>query len=257
MTEQVSDVAAVENRASTRRGPRFSVLNLALVLTIAALGIGLYRAGQEVVPLREALRGLREEMGYFHVDDASRIHVKQVSTKLPSAWKWRLFLPAGVTYNVRCFCGSAPAPESMGREEWFQLLRGATRDMGSVLNAGEFGFEALLTKYDDVWYLRSGRVQDDGVTLALPESAGWLNDETTWVVSSDASLERADAFDAESSVVLLHLEPRASGEDRPTPIATDADGGRPRIVIWLESSFEYAGATPQQVRQRRLNRQGQ
>jgi hypothetical protein len=246
----------VANEPSTRRRLRFSVLNLALVLTIAALGVGLYRAGQEVVPLREALRGLREEMGYFHVDDESRFHVKQVSTKLPGAWKWRLFLPEGRTYSLRCFCGAAPAPESMGREEWFQLLREATRDTGDMLNAGEFGFEALLTKYDGVWYLRTGRVQDDGVTLALPENTSWLNDETTWVVSSDASLERAAAFDTDSSVVLLHLEPAATGENGPTLPAVDADAGRPRIVIWIESSYEYAGAPPAQIqRRRRPNRQ--
>ncbi len=244
MTAQATDVDAVASRASPRRGLRFSLLNLALVLTIAALGIGLYRAGQEVVPLREALRRLREEMGYFQVDDDSRIHVKQVSTKLPSAWKWRLLLPEGRTYNVRYFCGSAPAPESVGREEWFQVLREATRDTGGALHAGEFGFEALLTEYDGNWFLRWGRVQDDGVTLALPERASWLNDETVWVVSSDASIERAESFDGGSSVVLLHLEPKASGDNNPSHTGVDADGGWPRIVIWIESAYEYAGASP-------------
>jgi hypothetical protein len=96
--------------------------------------------------------------------------------------------------------------------------------------------------------LRWGRVQDDGVTLTLPESADWLNDETAWVVSSDASIERAESFDAGSSVVLLHLEPKLSGENGPASTSVDADGGRPRIVVWIEVGYSDPGGAPQPLR---------
>ena len=75
---------------------------------VVALGIGLYRVGQEVVPLRESIIRLRQEMGYFQVDDETRVHAQRVATKLPSAWKWRLFLPDGRSYRIHCFVGVAP-----------------------------------------------------------------------------------------------------------------------------------------------------
>jgi hypothetical protein len=224
--------------ASRRRGPRFSLLSLVLLSTIVALAIGLYRTGQEVVPLRASITRLRKEIGYFPVDDESQVHVRRSSVKIPTAWEWRISLPTPSVYSLRFFAGEAPDPTLVGRGAWFQFLRAQSRPLGEIDDGGEFGYEALLTEYDGRPWLRAGRLAEQGVTFDLPPRNAWLLAETSWRIQSDASYDEVRTFVPAEPVVLLHIERSIHDRDDAGDGPKFADDGRTRVnerfVIWLE-----------------------
>jgi len=211
--------------------PRFSLLTLAWLLTIVALAVGLWQTGREVGPLREEVARVREELGYFPVEDESKIQIRRLRGKIPNAWQWRLYLPRSQAYNLYIFHGPAPEARSLSKAKWFDLLRAQPATSVEKLLSGESSFEALLTKYGGQWWLVTGAVGERGKSVCLAPRDKWLDQETSWSVASDVSYEKAAVRDASEPVVLLHVEKGAhgDGDDQAWEDAPVDD----QIVIWI------------------------
>ncbi len=77
------------------RRPRFSLLTLLLLLTIAAIVVTVWQLYAELGPLRGEVKRLRNEVGELSVDDKTKLHAIRVPTDAESTWKWRVWIPKG------------------------------------------------------------------------------------------------------------------------------------------------------------------
>ncbi len=221
-----------------RRRARFSMLALVWMLTVAALGVGLYRAGQEVVPLRASINRLRSELGYFSVPETTKTYVRRTKSKLPRAWQWRLALPPGRHYALRVYVGAAPDSKTIGRQAWFDLLNQSSAPIGDQLS-GEVAYEAVMLHHDDRWWLRMGHLTDEGQSMPLGAQFEWLSDDSGWFDSSDASYDRVTAFDSAEPLMLLNVErnlrPSQPAADDSRAASASVQSRPSRVVIWIDS----------------------
>jgi hypothetical protein len=231
-----STIAPAKPTNAHRRRVSFSLLSLVWLLTVVACGVGLWETARQVTPLRQEVARVREELGYFPIDDPNRILIKRLRSKVPNAWQWRLYLPPGRQYSVNCFHGRAPDPATLPASRWRDALRAAPPSEGVVRSqpfaAGESSFEALLTRYGGHWWLRMGAVNEDGQSISLAPRDRWLSDETAWVVASDVGYGRVNSFDPSQPIQLLHVEQNVHARD-----ADDSGDGSAlvdRLVIWIE-----------------------
>ena len=97
-----------DRRRSRPKGLRFSILTLVLVTTIIALSITVAMLYREVGPLREEVARLRDEVGELDIDDHTKLHAIRVDTEDELEWKWRIWLPVGVSYRLRAYGGQIP-----------------------------------------------------------------------------------------------------------------------------------------------------
>lgn len=95
---------------------RVSLLTLMLLMTIAALAIGLVVVGRNNRRLEEANqslavenRRLRDEVGELSIDDPKKLYAIRIETDSYLDWRWRIWIPKGRTYRLRCVAGEVPA----------------------------------------------------------------------------------------------------------------------------------------------------
>jgi len=87
---------------------RFSIRTLLLVTTIVALSITVVMLQREVGPLREEVARLRNEVGELNVGDLKKLHAIRIDTDSELEWKWRIWVPEGVSYRLRSNGGQIP-----------------------------------------------------------------------------------------------------------------------------------------------------
>src|SRR3954453_19063974 len=81
-----------------RLRPRFSLLTSLLLITIVAMGSGLWRLNSHLGPLRREVIDLRQQLGVLTVDDEDKIQVVEVKGAGSFEWNWRVRLPKGRDY---------------------------------------------------------------------------------------------------------------------------------------------------------------
>jgi hypothetical protein len=213
------------------RRMRFSLVNAVLLLTIAALAMGLYRNGRQVVPLRNEVAWFHQKFGFFPTPDPSRIYALRSRMKAPGIWQWRVYLPNGKNYELRMFVGQAPDP-GKDMSAWLSQLKQQSRSVDDSLPVGKFAYEVCLQEVDGRWWLRAGELFEQDTSYQLPESCSWLDDggsRNTW---SDASYDEVKDFAVTEPFVLLNVERE---QERGGGSAAAAHTGTPeRIVFWIE-----------------------
>src|SRR5438093_761478 len=98
---------------------KFSLATFLLMATLAAVvashvaaTISLLRAKTQIGKHQKEIASLRNELGYFEVQDKSLIHVRHVPTLEENVWRWRLHLPnqpAGRRYRIHFATQKIPA----------------------------------------------------------------------------------------------------------------------------------------------------
>jgi hypothetical protein len=151
---------------------RFSLVNAVLLFTIAALAMGLYRNGQQVVPLRNEVAWFHRKFGFFPTPDPSRIYALRSRMKAPGIWQWRIYLPEAKK-SLWMFVGQAPDPGKDLAAWLSQLKRQARRVDG--MPVGKFAYEVCLQELDGSWSLRAGELFEQDTSYQLPETCGWLD----------------------------------------------------------------------------------
>lgn len=124
------------------RRVRFSLRNLLLMMTILALALGLVVVGwnnHRLDEINQALeaenRRLRDEVGELSIEDPGKLHAIHVKSASYLEWIWRVWIPEGREYRLRCVTGEVPEagfPQQTGgtimlRESGEQVIRYSIR----------------------------------------------------------------------------------------------------------------------------------
>jgi hypothetical protein len=94
---------------AARRGLQFSLVTALLLVTIAALGVGLWRAGQVVVPLQQQVTRLKSKAGELEITEPLRAAAINLPAYDELTWRWRIFVPVSMQYAIRARCNRIPA----------------------------------------------------------------------------------------------------------------------------------------------------
>lgn len=119
------------------RRPRFSLMNLLLLMTVAAMGVGLWRLNGELAPLRLEVEQYRNELGIIAVVDPEKVHALRLPTEGNEPRKYRVFLPEGRNYFLHYHQYLIPA-EGIPRSR-----------SGHRLEPGEYVFSIQFKRDED------------------------------------------------------------------------------------------------------------
>lgn len=235
--------------------PRFSLLTMLLVMTIAGMAIVIALMWREVGPLRAANRQMRTELGLLTIEDPKRAHAISLPTLEDNAWKWRIYLPPGRQYSLSLWSGHLPDRVGHRGKSWFEEVRKAGTGMSeSGSNYGEFLLEARLIKDGNGWVLATQSIHRDGDnssigggrTSVYQPSGDWLSDRRSRITSSDVAVSQK-SFEPGEPILLLHLQ---------RPVITETPGGgytsqSPRgpadgVALWIEQRPAVAPAAANQ-----------
>ncbi len=140
--------------SGTRR--QFSLSKLLWLTLLVGLGLGYFVLSRRLVEQQRELVRLREEVGYFAVEDPGKIHVLSVPLHDAGDWKWKLYLPPGSKWNVRCSSNQiSPAG--------YQTADGPGVQM--TCPTGQFTLQAFLSR--DIDGARHFSLRIDGVTSSF------------------------------------------------------------------------------------------
>ena len=205
----------MSNDASNRRrGLRFSLLTLLLVMAIVALSITVAMLYVELGPLRKEVAELRTEVGRLNIEDPTKLHVMRVESDNDLEWKWRIWIPEGASYRLRSSGGSVPK-------------QGFPTDGGTMYlrEPGEHVIRYVIRRNprDDQWY---GRLQTEIGSVG--------SDQQPWVEWASMSARSAgpgsatQSFDADQRVeIIRHRVSQAKSSE-------DIDDPAAGFLIWLE-----------------------
>lgn len=102
-------IAPAPTEAPKRR-PRFSLLNLLLLMTIVVMGIVVTRMHSEFGPLKEENRRMKEERGMLAIEDESLLHAIRVPSEFTAqdGETFRVSVPSGKRFFLYCTIGTTP-----------------------------------------------------------------------------------------------------------------------------------------------------
>jgi hypothetical protein len=206
-------------------GPRFSLLTVLLVMTIAGLSLVIWRQWREVGPLRAEVRRLRNEVGELSIDDRTKVYAIRIPTKEPLSWKWRVWLPDATGGVIHFHFGEVARdgfPDSH-------------HSSGLGLHAGEHVIELKVFR-DPV----SGKWKAScaGTTTTLSEAGTeWFTGKMRMSTSDGVGIETVGMEPGKNTLVLMRhrvaLEKDAGGPFSPRDFVKDSSPA-PGFIIWLE-----------------------
>ncbi|WP_425399820.1 hypothetical protein [Aeoliella sp.] len=204
----------VKETIATRR-PRFSLLTLVLVTTIVALAVSVAMLYREVRPLRAEVQRLRAEVGELHVGDKAKIHAIHVPSGSKLEWKWRIWIPEGVTYCLRSSGGNIPLAEFP--------------EYGGTMYLREPGEHVIryVIERDPKRGGWSGKLVHDSGSVGS-RSQPWV-EWSSWSASGEGVGDATEVFEPDSRVLIARR--RYTNEDDPP---NDPKGPLPGFMIWLE-----------------------
>lgn len=98
-----------------KRGLRFSLRTLMLLTTFVAMAVSLLVStynNRRLARINESLakenRRLRDEVGELSIEDESQLHAIRIPTDGYLDWTWRVWIPKGQEYRLRCVDGEVP-----------------------------------------------------------------------------------------------------------------------------------------------------
>jgi hypothetical protein len=206
---------------TTYRLSRFSLLNLVLMTTIAALGIVVALQHRELAPLRQEVARLRTEVGELTIDDSQKLYAVSVKKAGGYRWEWRIHYPEGHDFWVHL---SHRVPKkglpSTSSSVAFLGARGGEETLVAEVLRGENGERYV--------YLRSSSLNRSS-PLNSPylnvDESDWLNGRTM-IGSTLAGEGQQISTDADKPLILLRLESDKRGKP---------DGYDEGLLIWISN----------------------
>ncbi len=196
--------------------PRFSLLTLILLTTIAALALTVGILWRDVGPLRQEVRRLRNEVGELHVEDSTKLHAIRVETDNELEWKWRIWIPESGSYRIGIGGRSVPA-------------QGLTSPGSSTIQTDESGEHVVRylirrDPRDEKWH---GSLHFAGMSVGKDEQP-WVDwPSHKWVGGGVG--HTTQVFDKDKIVELIRL--RVSKDAKDSSQIEDPAAG---FMIWIE-----------------------
>lgn len=106
-----------------RPGFQFSVRTLLIVVTFAAMLMGMVHAYVRLYESEDELVDLRRQGGYLGPVEVDKTNIIAVPSSEDTTWKWRIYMPPGTKYNLWSRGGKIPATgfpkvDGGGPKEW-------------------------------------------------------------------------------------------------------------------------------------------
>ncbi|MCO6044500.1 hypothetical protein NG895_11345 [Aeoliella sp. ICT_H6.2] len=124
----------------TKLGARFSLLTLVWLITIAALGVGLYSSGRRNARLEARNNELdaenktyRNMLGIFELEDPAKIHAIRAPSENDAPRKYRIYLPPGRKY-LACYQANRIPKDGVGDHPNTSVLQPGTYLMKVKIN---------------------------------------------------------------------------------------------------------------------------
>jgi hypothetical protein len=232
-----SEPSTSEPQAKSRLG-QFSLRKLLLAVVVLSLVLALvtvtrrYLASQQQLRQQgEELERLRAEAGYLVVGDRSKVHLLRVPTHKEDVWKWKIYLPETVHWQVRTAAGKIPRTGPVGMDS-----------TSCPIGNGEITLEAFLERNVDgqswlrISYGRSSGATTETTSLGLPAD---VIDDLFSAGRRETGLlgmRRATVVDVGGRIELLRVR-RGSKlvfEDETTKRFETDDEPSGGVLVWLE-----------------------
>jgi hypothetical protein len=213
--------------------PRFSLFAALLLMTIAGIAIVIVLLWQEVGPLRAQVRDLRAELGRLTIDDPKQAAAIQGKTMEGDYWRWRVYLPPGVTYQMCVYSGMIPPHKYPEEREWFETVK--REGSGNVVpcEAGEFAVEARLLREAGRWSLRTSQGTTSAWRATLIDG-DWLSERGGRGAESSLASDRQAKFRPGERIRLLVMRKPVVSQGGNTRVMGPAAGLAEGIAIWIE-----------------------
>lgn len=208
---------------------RFSLRAFFLLLFIASLVASNFFTAWQLGRSREEVIQLQKELGRLVVTDRDKVNVVAVPTYEDMLWRWRLYVPKGMSLNVHIAAGKIPP-------------RGIP-DIGSCssgpIEEGEYVMTAAVRRdRNNKWQFTVERKSDiqggtarrsSGINIA-DEDAGWLTGNIGWGASIAGAAGSTETHDLNGPFELL----RARSFKRTSPSSSSSTSApTDGVVLWL------------------------
>jgi hypothetical protein len=226
-----------------RLPPRFSLLNLLLLTALVATSLTTALLWREVGPLRAEVYNLRQETGQLTVVDPTKIYVTAIQTLDEDTWRWRVYLPKGVDYDLHTLIGTIRGRTSnTSQSEWFKQCGYSCGTRNLI--AGEFTITAALrpeSGQPGKWLVKTVCRNEATPHTTYGGTCGrdgmdWMDDaRMRSAIEGDAQLAAQHGFDASRGLNLLTIRrctitQNAGGWSVQYPNSTiDNDG----VAVWI------------------------
>lgn len=180
---------------------------------------------------------LREAMGWLKIDDPTRIYVRQVESREPLSWAWRIYLPPGDRTLKTGVGRIAETGVKVGSGGGTSMppAKGRSRTNPPDPLDYEFTLTARIER-DQLGNLRLAvSTPRMGHTLALmPQDSTWISEKNRYGISSTrktkvvaaGSRGQTESFAADDTVVLLRVR---APDDKQAESGEPCDG----VMIWF------------------------
>jgi hypothetical protein len=227
-----------DNRQTSGFGlrPRFSLLNLLVMVSVMGLLLLVIQQWREVEPLRQEVRRLRTELGYLVIEDPTKVYAiraQSIEAIEPNTWRWRLYLPPGGKYSLNVFSGHI---SGLVRQPQMKQFEAAKRDgLGKLssrkLEAGELKLDIKLVAEGEQWILETV----PGGSHRIPQAyAEWLSLRRDAMAIFGVSQEQK-VFENGQPVMLMYIpRPRFTTNSAGRSVTNLPSRDTDAIVVWLE-----------------------
>ena len=220
----------MQDRTETSPRPsrfRFSLRTLfvaALIVGLAVSHVGtssqLRKASESNAKLTAQNSALRRELGYFDVEDPSKIYVLNLPTLEAYTWRWRMYVPKGHALTIHQAFSDIP-------EAGLAQATGSS----SFAAEGEFVLMAMIRRdHENRWSVSLGTEQSSTRTSIDDKHSKWIT-ESGGVSSSTAGGGKGPEVVAPGQdLILVRLR---AHEKRPDGGSRSAKGPAEGLMLWL------------------------
>lgn len=208
---------------------RFSLIGILTTTLLVALTATIVVLYQRVRELEPALRKLRNEVGELTVDDPELPHAIRIPTYDDTSFRWRLHLPTGKKFVLRCAAStSIPArglPLMESGEYFMSWEFDSTRSDTDWIQAIAFDKD----RQGDWRLVLSRGSERRSVTRLLPdEMQGWLEEEHSPALIIAGQGTTVSAKPGEPLILLWQLRRKIVSDG---PEIVEPTTG---VVVWIE-----------------------
>ena len=208
---------------------RFSLRTLFVVAIITGLVIShvgtswrLHRATQSNVDLVGQNHALRRELGYFEIEDPSKVYVLNLPTLEAYTWRWRMHVPNDHELNVHYAFNEIPE-------------KGLPKPDGSsgLWAEGEVLLTVIIRKdHEGKWALSVGTKNSSTRTGISPDQIKWITDSGGHGSQTGGTGKEPATVSPGEELVLLRLRAHEKQPDGSSKsVSGDADG----IMLWIRA----------------------
>jgi hypothetical protein len=217
--------------------PRFSLLSSLLLMTIVGMGIVISQLWRDVLPLRDEVLRLKQELGYLSIHDEDKIYAIQVPGLQSDVYRYRVFLPKSRKFMIKTRILNIPGKKpTQSRQEWLSSLSGS--GMSTTIESGEQTIDVSVARDPDKknqWLLKCqtvGKAAGGTSGTIMP----WMNDRRAWQTSGEVSIGQQREFNPDDGVVLFAVRQGVVKVFKGGYSTSGADETKetPGMMLWIE-----------------------